>query len=66
MKANDNAFPMVVSESSSEAHTGLTKREYFAALICSGLAACPEVRMDKGTAELAVESADLLIAALNA
>lgn len=34
---NDNAFPMVVSESSSEAHQGLTKRELFAAILLAGI-----------------------------
>jgi hypothetical protein len=51
-------------------HDGLTKREYFAAQVMAGFAACPaESLVDcypKPNAELAVEWADELVKALNA
>jgi hypothetical protein len=55
---NDNAFPMVVNEASSEAHNGMTKREFFAVLIY----ACDPQRC---AFDDAVECADKLIKELN-
>jgi hypothetical protein len=57
---NDLAFPLL--SSTVEGQTGLTKREYFAALMMQSyvinLKPC-------GAAEKAIECADALIAALN-
>jgi hypothetical protein len=57
MNPQDNAFPMVVTAGDSEAHNGLTKREYFAVLIYSG--------MKNYDAQWAVQQADELLAELS-
>lgn len=45
---------------------GLTKREYFAAMIYQGMSAIPDgIMQRKMSAEMAVECADALIAELN-
>jgi len=62
---NDNAFPMVVSSASSEAHNGLTKREYFAAILFAGILSDPQTSADAEHARMAVKGATLLIEELN-
>lgn len=64
---NDSAFPMVVSDSTSEAHYGLTKRQWFAGMALMGACASH----NDGTiweagemAEYCVKRADALIAEL--
>jgi len=61
-EANDCAFPCIDSDFTRE---GCTKREYFAALILSGIAADPNVVKLAHGAKVAVEAADFLIMALN-
>lgn len=46
-------------------YNGLTKREYFAAMIMAGFSANPNPGSNQANAEGAVDAADLLITALN-
>ena len=59
---NEPAF-VILTESAID--SGLTKREYFAALAMQGLLANPAVDMLEITAKKAVKTADYLIKALN-
>lgn len=54
---------MVVNEASSEAHCGLTKREWMSTIILAGLLACPNTDGDLVTC--AVRTADKLLNALD-
>ena len=58
---NDDAFPGPFSENQS----GLTKREYLAAMCLQGILANPQFDDDEEKARSAVNYADLLIEALN-
>jgi hypothetical protein len=63
---NANAFPMLNPDPSQNDEFGLTKREYFAAMIFSGIAGNSKINNSVDSyAELAVKSADALIAELN-
>lgn len=62
--ANDPAF----GDTEATMRAGLTKREYMAAAVMQGLAACPVADLPDGLAKIAaaaVNWADALIAALN-
>jgi hypothetical protein len=60
------AFPLVENEDTVSYNRGLTKREYFAAMIFSGIAGNSKINNSVDSyAELAVKSADALIAELN-
>jgi hypothetical protein len=61
--ANCAAFPSG-QQSIYDAETGLTKREYFAAMAMQGIATDASVQFEMA-AKIAVEYADALIAALN-
>jgi len=65
--ANDAAFPIVVSEATSEAHTGLTKREEFAKAAMQGLCANPayDSASEEKIVGWSVRVADALIFELN-
>ena len=58
------AFPVVVNSGTDYFYGGLTKREYFAAMAMQGLLAQCQFSCET-CAELAVKSADYLIAELN-
>ena len=68
MKGHHAAFPftktvMAGFDTSQEIHSGLTKREYFAAMALQGYAG--KGYKYKDIAKMAVEMADLLIEELN-
>jgi len=63
-KSTDTVHPFTDSKNGWH-ETGLTKREYFAALAMQGLLANPAVDMLETTAAKAVKIADHLIAELN-
>ena len=67
-RKNDNAFPLTVPRHGCDYVNGLTKREYFAGQIITGLAtlsAHPQSPDIAGQAKLAVKMTDALIAELN-
>jgi hypothetical protein len=59
---NDTAAP----SEEGQLQSGLTKREYFAALALQGMLATPSDLTTQECAEIAVRAADQLIAELNA
>ena len=70
MESTDSAFPEIKSDSidptnhnvtNAWSEGGLTKREYFAASIMTGLVSANEIRDPNSIAFLAVEFADALI-----
>lgn len=66
----DNAFPVFDSDgAASTAHSGLTKREYIAALAMQGLMAADADKVNRWSprmiAQVAVDNADALIDELN-
>jgi hypothetical protein len=64
---DEAAFPVIDSDAAGDiyvAHDGLTKREYFAAMVAKGLANENWVPVE--IAQMSVATADQLIAALNA
>jgi hypothetical protein len=69
MNGHDSAFPWSIGNLDNCAPgvcEGVTKRELFAALICSGIIANPDCSTDMArVAEGAVDMADTLIDALN-
>jgi len=76
MKTNpdESAFPHAGVEGVFPPEYGLTKREYFAAFVCMGLYANPDIasrseigdfNIVKGVEQFSVHQADALIAALN-
>jgi hypothetical protein len=66
-RGTDDAFPTLTTGEDVRGDTGLTKREYFAAVVLQGIASkAGSMATLTGNANLAVQQADLLIAALNA
>ena len=62
-----SAFPITIEDNgnASVTHLGLTKREYFAAMVMQGLMACPNVTGSAYIiAQESVEHADELLKAL--
>lgn len=68
MKTNPehNAFPVVVTAADATYSTGLTKREYFAAMAMQGIIANPNIEISYDElAESSVRQAECLIDELN-
>lgn len=64
MNADANAFPMVVSEETSECHCGLTKREYFALHLFTRLMSNSDDKTVIFAATQATRFADILLKVL--
>jgi hypothetical protein len=61
---NDNAYALATTTDTKD-YLGLTKREYFAAMLVQGMLANKSYIDDEDCVKCGVEAADMLIAELN-
>ena len=66
-KGKELVYPVTIEDNGnpSVTHFGLSKREYFAAMVMQGLSACPDITASRDViAEESVKQADALLKAL--